>query len=206
MSITVSKYLAARKYMLDGSIDFNTDILRLALVSSAYPFTSTCTSWIGSISIWASTTSYSLNTRVRPSVANGRWYLCTVAGTSGSTAPTWPTDGGTVVDGSVTWQDQGYNPAAAEISGTGYTSGGAILSNKTVSYTVDYGIFDADDVIWTNSTLTARRAELYRFNTVNGVENPLICSFLLDNTPADVSSVNSDFSIIWDSNGIFRIA
>lgn len=37
--------------------------------------------------------------------ANNNWYLCTVAGTSGSSQPTWPTTpGATVTDGGVTWQ------------------------------------------------------------------------------------------------------
>lgn len=37
----------------------------------------------------------------------GHWYECEAAGTSGSTEPTWPTDGSTVVDGTVTWRDKG---------------------------------------------------------------------------------------------------
>jgi hypothetical protein len=206
MSIEVSKYQNARKYILNGSVDFDTDTIKLALVSSAYTFTTTCAGWVGSLTTWSSAVSYSLNSRVRPTTANGHWYLCTVGGTSGGSEPTWPTNGSTVTDGTATWEDQGFNPAAAEISGVGYIPGGASLSGKTVTCDATYGTFDANDVIWTNSTLTARRAEMYKLGTVNGVENPLLCSFLLDNTPADVSSYNSDFSIVWDTNGIFRIA
>lgn len=52
---------------------------------------------------WAATTAYSVGTRINP--ANGYRYECTVAGTSGSTAPTWPTTvNSTVADGSVTWK------------------------------------------------------------------------------------------------------
>lgn len=206
MSVTVTKYNTARKYILNGSIDFDSDTLKLALVSSAYTFTGTCTGWIGNLTTWSSANSYSLNARVRPTSANGHWYLCAIAGTSGGSEPTWPTNGGTIADGGATWADQGINPAACEITGTGYMIGGATLTNKNVVSDENYGTFDADDVIWSNSTLTARRAELYKVGTVNGVENPLIFSILLDSTPANVSSSNSDFSVVWDANGIFRIA
>lgn len=37
----------------------------------------------------------------------GHWYECEAGGTTGSSAPTWPTDGSTVTDGTVTWRDKG---------------------------------------------------------------------------------------------------
>lgn len=54
-------------------------------------------------------TAYSAGDIVRPETANGRSYRCTTAGTSGSGTPTWPTtEGGTVVDGGVTWTENSY--------------------------------------------------------------------------------------------------
>ena len=66
---------------------------------------------------WQATTAYALGAYKIPATANGHFYQVTVAGRSGSTAPTWPTTGGTVTDGGVggvTWQDMGTIIAAAE--------------------------------------------------------------------------------------------
>jgi hypothetical protein len=45
-----------------------------------------------------------------------------------------------------------------EVSGTGYTAGGATLANKSVSAdtTDNEGVSDADDSTWGSSTITAR--------------------------------------------------
>jgi len=57
---------------------------------------------------WAASTGYTVGQTISPPGANGHIYQCTVAGTSGATPPsTWPTNGGTVTDGGVTWQDMG---------------------------------------------------------------------------------------------------
>lgn len=53
---------------------------------------------------WAATTAYALNYRVVPASRNGYVYKVSTAGTSASSAPTWPTTiENTVVDGTVTW-------------------------------------------------------------------------------------------------------
>lgn len=56
---------------------------------------------------WAATTAKTLNSFVVPATPNGHYYRCTVAGTTGSSNPTWPTNGTTVTDGTVTWVDMG---------------------------------------------------------------------------------------------------
>ena len=93
---------------------------------------------------------------------------------------------------------------SVEISGTGYTAGGASLQNraKTKDLTNDWGVRDADDVTWANSTLTARGAILY-LDTGDASTSTLVCYV---DFGADKSSSNGDFLIQWDSNGIFRIA
>jgi hypothetical protein len=53
---------------------------------------------------WQGSHAYSLTNYVKAVTFNNRRYECTVAGTSGSSQPTWPTTiGATVVDGGVTW-------------------------------------------------------------------------------------------------------
>ena len=63
---------------------------------------------IAGITIWAASKSYVLNQSIGPTTPNGHRYVCTTAGTSGSTEPTWTTGSGdTVADGSVVWTEDG---------------------------------------------------------------------------------------------------
>jgi hypothetical protein len=58
--------------------------------------------------IWTPATNYLLNAKIVPPVANGRKYKCTVAGISAAAEPVWPVAaGGTVVDGTATWAEDG---------------------------------------------------------------------------------------------------
>lgn len=64
---------------------------------------------IAGINQWRASIAYVEDQQVPPTTPNGHLYKCTVAGTSGATEPTWPTaTGGTVVDGTVTWTEDGY--------------------------------------------------------------------------------------------------
>lgn len=57
---------------------------------------------------WAATTAYAVGDVVDAvAIPDTHAYICTVAGTSAGTEPTWPADGTTVVDATVTWQDIG---------------------------------------------------------------------------------------------------
>ncbi|MBF0096279.1 MAG: hypothetical protein HQM04_06560 [Magnetococcales bacterium] len=56
---------------------------------------------------WSASASVLQGACVHPSVANGHFYLCTQAGATASTEPSWPTDGSVVDDGGAKWQDQG---------------------------------------------------------------------------------------------------
>lgn len=218
MASTYVMYKKVGKYIANGSVDFDTDQIKLALVSSVYAFNNAHVNWVGGLYTWAATTVHALNDRIKPTTANGHWYLCTTAGTSGASEPTWVTNGSTVTDGTAVWTDQGVNPAACEVSGSGYTAGGKLVENfsfvegvhndplDTVHYGKGYTEIHADDVVFANSTITARRGILYRVGTVNGVENPLIGCILFNDAPADVSSTNSDFTVRWSEHGIHRLS
>ncbi len=73
--------------------------------------------------LWAAGTVYAIgDTVVTGSPTNNRVYKCTVAGTSGATAPVWPTaNAGTVVDNTVTWQEQTTAMEAGTFTEASYT-------------------------------------------------------------------------------------
>lgn len=90
-----------------------------------------------------------------------------------------------------------------EITGTGYTAGGAALANKTITYDAasNTTILDADDVVWTNSTLTARYAVIYDDYGATDADK-LLLGYV--DFGQNMSSSNGDFKIVWDVAGIFR--
>lgn len=75
-----------------------------------------------------------------------------------------------------------------EISGTGYSSGGVELTNRTVSTSGTTAFFDADDPTWTSASFTARGALIY--NSTNS------------NKAIAVLNFGGDFTV---SSGTFRI-
>jgi hypothetical protein len=97
-----------------------------------------------------------------------------------------------------------YDDITNEVAnGNGYTTGGQALANKAVTAdnTDNEGVFDADDVTWSASTITARGAVLYK-DTGTPSSSKLICyvDFL-----ADYSSNNGNFTIQWASEGILNL-
>jgi hypothetical protein len=102
-------------------------------------------------------------------------------------------------------------------AGGGYTIGGLELVNKTlVADTTDKeGVFDADDITWSNSTITASGAIIYVSGYNSGQANAEIAkndafaqsrSFLIAfvDFGANQSSSNGTFRISWNSEGIIN--
>jgi hypothetical protein len=96
-----------------------------------------------------------------------------------------------------------FSDITNEITGTGYTAGGATLANKTLGYTAGTNVikFDADDTSWAASTLTARYAIVYK-DTGTGSTSPLLGYV---DFGADVSTTSGTFQITWNASGIFTI-
>ena len=87
--------------------------------------------------------------------------------------------------------------------GDGYTSGGAAVTNRTITVddTNDVAKFDADDVTWSNSTITARGAIVY-YDTGTASTSTLIAYI---DFGENKSSSNGDFVIQWSVDGVYKI-
>lgn len=95
-----------------------------------------------------------------------------------------------------------FDDVTNEVSGTGYTAGGAALANKAVTAdnTDNEGVLDADDVTWPTSTITARGAVIYK-DTGTASTSPIICYI---DFGSDKSSSAGNFTIAWPSEGILN--
>lgn len=89
----------------------------------------------------------------------------------------------------------------SEVTGPGYTAGGATVGAITVSY--DAGTnklsFDGVDAAWVAATLTARGMVLYDSTPATDATRPLIGYV---DFGADISSTASTFTVSWDAAGI----
>jgi hypothetical protein len=91
-----------------------------------------------------------------------------------------------------------------EVVGTGYTAGGKELLNRSVAVDTanDVSKYDADDVSWATSTITARGAVIYKDTGVAGT-SPLIAYI---DFVSDKVSTEGNFNLLWHVDGIFKVA
>lgn len=89
-------------------------------------------------------------------------------------------------------------------SSGGYTATGTTLTTPSATYTNGTNVwrFDADDAVWTSSTITARIAVVYDSTPGTDATRPLI-SYV--DFGADQSTNGGDFKIVWDANGIVKV-
>jgi hypothetical protein len=92
----------------------------------------------------------------------------------------------------------------SEVTGTAYTAGGTTLTTPIQSYTggTNTWAFDADDALWSTSTITATVAEVYDFSPATDATRPLLS--YVDFGGAQSSS-GGDFKIVWNSGGLFKV-
>lgn len=96
-----------------------------------------------------------------------------------------------------------FDDLTNEISGTGYTAGGATLAGKTLTYDTATNRVrcKASNSAWTNSTFGPLRIAVVYKDTGVASTSPLLTYF---DFGGDVSVASGTFTILWDSvDGIF---
>jgi len=95
-----------------------------------------------------------------------------------------------------------------EVSGTGYSAGGAALTNVTPTTSGTTAFCDFNDLTFSSATITARGAMIYNTTSAGGSSTTDAVCIL--NFGADKTSSNGDFTIQFPtadaSNAIIRIA
>ncbi len=91
-----------------------------------------------------------------------------------------------------------------EVTGTGYTAGGATVGSIVVAYNTGTNVLSIDgaDVTWTSSSITARYAVLYDSTPSTDATRPLIGYV---DFGADVTSTAANFAVVWDASGIATV-
>lgn len=93
-------------------------------------------------------------------------------------------------------------PQANEITGTGYTAGGAALTSVALSDTSNVFTLSAANTSWAGATFTARYAIVYDSQPGSMATDPLIgyVDFGSNQSPAGVT-----FQIAWSSGQVLQI-
>jgi hypothetical protein len=97
------------------------------------------------------------------------------------------------------WSDLEAN----EVSGTGYTAGGAALTSTEITLASGVLTYDAADVSWTSSTIANAMAGVGYFDR-GGATTADELMFLSDFVTA-ASTTNGTFTIQWNASGIFTV-
>ncbi len=90
--------------------------------------------------------------------------------------------------------------SGTELSGTGYTSGGATLTSTTFTGASGVATFDAADTSWTSSTITSARGALIYADALAG-NNAIV----LVDLGSSYSTSNGTFLISWSASGVFTL-
>lgn len=100
----------------------------------------------------------------------------------------------------------GYGAApytSNEVTGTGYSAGGAAIANDTITVSSGTLVYDGDDVAWTSSTFSSARGALgYDDTMTTPTADPCV---VFVNFGADYGVTSGTFTIQWAAGGVFTI-
>jgi hypothetical protein len=149
---------------------------------------------------WQPSYVYSAGDVVRPVSANGHLYQCSAAGSSGSSAPTWPTGGTTVTDGGVTWQDLGAVTAAYMSSAATTTATGVTLALARAGTAVEQIALERTHIFSQGSvpTVAAKAgAGTGATASISGTDTASIVTVTSGTSPAAGQLVTVTFATAW---------
>ncbi len=95
------------------------------------------------------------------------------------------------------------NDITAEVSGTGYTAGGSVITSTEVTISAGVLTYDAADVSWASSTITSAMGAVGYFAR-GGASSADELVFLSDFITA-ASTSNGTFLVQWNASGIFTV-
>ena len=97
-----------------------------------------------------------------------------------------------------------FDDITNEVEGAGYTANGTALASLAITYnsTSDVIKLDADDATWGSSTITARYAIIYDYESAADATSPLMVYI---DFGEDKASSGGDFTISFASTGIATV-
>lgn len=100
--------------------------------------------------------------------------------------------------------DEFFSVVTNEITGTGYTAGGVLVSGITTNTDTGSGVFsiDIDDPFWALLTATGIRIGVIRKDTGNPATDPLIALLELG---VDDSPSGADYSLVVPTEGLIAV-
>ena len=95
-----------------------------------------------------------------------------------------------------------YADITNEVTGTGYTAGGELLTTTEITLSGGVLTFDAADVAWTTSTIANAMAGVLKTTVSGSATDQLI---LLSDFVTPASSSGGTFTIQWSASGIATV-
>jgi hypothetical protein len=97
-----------------------------------------------------------------------------------------------------------YSDITSEVTGTGYTAGGATMGSPALTTSAGTVTFTGNSVSWTSATFAAKYAVIYDYTATN---KDIVGYMDLDTgAPGGDAATNGTFTVNWNGSGIFTAA